>query len=60
MESSALNPLVDTRMLRLDHARMLLEQSGSLQSLKGGANVEMLQALIDGLCDLSQRDALTG
>jgi diguanylate cyclase (GGDEF)-like protein len=47
-------------MLRLDHARMLLEQSGNLQSLKGGANVEMLQALIDGLCDLSQRDALTG
>jgi diguanylate cyclase (GGDEF)-like protein len=47
-------------MLRLDHARMLLEQSGHKHLVKPGANAEMLQALIDGLCDLSQRDALTG
>ncbi len=47
-------------MLRLEHARMLLEQSGNKHLVKSGANAEMLQALIDGLCDLSQRDALTG
>lgn len=47
-------------MLRLEHARMLLEQSGNKHLVKPGANAEMLQALIDGLCDLSQRDALTG
>lgn len=39
---------------------MLLEQSGNKHLVKSGANAEMLQALIDGLCDLSQRDALTG
>jgi diguanylate cyclase (GGDEF)-like protein len=47
-------------MLRLDQARMLLEQSGKLDLAESVTSVEMLQALIDGLCDLSQRDALTG
>lgn len=60
MDSSLLNPTVDTRMLRLEHARMLLEQSGNKSLPAPSSNAEMLQALIDGLCDLSQRDALTG
>lgn len=47
-------------MLRLENARMLLEQSGNFESAKAPTTAEMLQALIDGLCDLSQRDALTG
>lgn len=47
-------------MLRLENARMLLEQSGNHQLAKASSNAELLQTLIDGLCDLSQRDALTG
>lgn len=38
---------------------MLLEQSGSPVPA-GASPAERLQAIIDGLCDLSQRDALTG
>ena len=60
MDPQTLIPTVDTRMLRLDHARMLLEQSGNHNLGKAGSMAELLQALIDGLCDLSQRDALTG
>jgi diguanylate cyclase (GGDEF)-like protein len=58
--SFSLNPNVDLRMLRLENARMLLEQSGNHQLAKASSNAELLQTLIDGLCDLSQRDALTG
>lgn len=48
-------------MLRLDQARMLLEQSSPDAAIAPGpVTVESLQSLIDGLCDLSQRDALTG
>ena len=47
-------------MLRLENARMLLEQSGNHELAKTSSNAELLQTLIDGLCDLSQRDALTG
>ena len=54
------NPTVDLRMLRLENARMLLEQSGNRLMEKATSSAEMLQTLIDGLCDLSQRDALTG
>lgn len=39
---------------------MLLEQSGNKPLPKAGSTAEMLQSIVDGLCDLSQRDALTG
>lgn len=39
---------------------MLLEQSGSKPLPKSSSTAEMLQSIVDGLCDLSQRDALTG
>ena len=39
---------------------MLLEQSGNKPLPSNSSNAEMLQAIVDGLCDLSQRDALTG
>jgi two-component system cell cycle response regulator len=51
---------IDLRMLRTDQARMLLEQSGMSGRAHGGSGRSNLQALIDALCELSQRDALTG
>jgi len=46
--------------LRLDVALQLLRQAG-LEALAGEPGSPVwLQALIDGLCDLSSRDALTG
>jgi diguanylate cyclase (GGDEF)-like protein len=52
--------LIDLRLLRLDQARMLLSQSGQTILLSELDGVEMVQSIVDGLCDLSQRDALTG
>ena len=47
--------------LRLDHARALLRQAGfALPEAHDPPTIRELQALIDGLCQLSQRDALTG
>ena len=47
--------------LRLDHARTLLQQAGVALSVPEGAPPEVeLQAIIDALCELSERDALTG
>jgi two-component system cell cycle response regulator len=51
---------INLRMLRTDNARMLLEQSGMLARTNGGSGRSNLQALIDALCELSGRDALTG
>ncbi len=47
--------------MRLDAALNLLDQAGRTlpQSLEPGSR-EWLQALIDGLCEISSRDALTG
>lgn len=52
--------LPDLGALRLDQALQLLRQSG--QELPPGApgSVAWLQGLVDALCDLSSRDALTG
>lgn len=47
--------------LRLDHARALLQRAGLvLPGADDPPSVEELQAIIDGLCLLSERDALTG
>ena len=47
--------------LRLDHARALLRQAGvALPEPGAGAGAAELQAIIDALCELSERDPLTG
>jgi diguanylate cyclase (GGDEF)-like protein len=54
-------PIDESRGLDLDAALLLLQHSG--RSLPQGApvgSVAWLQALIDGLCELSSRDPLTG
>lgn len=60
VDSSDQENWVDLRLLRLDHARMLLAQSGHSSLPDGVHGAEMVQSIIDGLCDLSLRDALTG
>ena len=44
--------------LRLDHARALLRQAG-VALPEPGAGAAELQAIIDALCELSERDPLT-
>lgn len=51
---------VSLRTLRTGPARMLLEHSGMLARISGGSGRANLQSMIDALCELSQRDALTG
>lgn len=51
---------VSLRLLRTDQARMLLERSGLDERLKRGSEFAALQAMLDGLCELTQIDALTG
>src|SRR5262245_28912274 len=47
--------------LRLDAALQLLQQSGfALPDPAMSGRAAWLQAVVDGLCDLSSRDALTG
>ena len=54
-------PPRDAHALNLDAALQLLEQSGhALPSLREVGKALWLQAVIDGLCQLSSRDALTG
>jgi len=51
----------DSHTLNLDAALQLLEQSGhALPSLREVGKALWLQAVIDGLCELSSRDPLTG
>jgi diguanylate cyclase (GGDEF)-like protein len=54
--------LVDVRKLRLDAACALLRNSGAQFSALDSEqlSVDSLQLLIDGLCELSLRDPLTG
>jgi diguanylate cyclase (GGDEF)-like protein len=53
-------PPLDLNALRLDDARALLEHDGAeLPSPEQGAT-SYLQRIIDGLCELSLRDPLTG
>jgi diguanylate cyclase (GGDEF)-like protein len=52
--------LADPGTLRLDHAMQLLQQSGHGELRGAPGSVAWLQGLIDALCDLSSRDALSG
>ncbi len=54
------SPLLDLNALRLDDARALLEHGGTAlpSPIEGAA--PYLQRIIDGLCELSLRDPLTG
>jgi diguanylate cyclase len=61
VDTSARPPVASAPALRLDTALQLLQQSGAgLPDAQALGEVEWLQAVIDGLCDLSSRDALTG
>jgi diguanylate cyclase len=53
-------PLATEPQLRLDTALQLLRQSGHDVKLDMPDSIEWLQAVIDGLCEISSRDALTG
>ncbi len=52
--------LADPNALRLDHAMQLLQQSGQGELRGAPGSAVWLQGLIDALCDLSSRDALSG
>jgi len=57
---SSLKP-IDLRDLRLDDARALLEHGGAIDlPAPDTAPAAFLQGVIDGLCELSLRDPLTG
>lgn len=61
MSDSAASHLVDLRDLRLDTAHALVAQAGGGEAaLHSGAPSHYLQGLIDGLCELSLKDPLTG
>ena len=53
-------PTADPAALRLDTALQLLQQSGREPPPGAPGSVAWLQGVIDQLCDLSSRDALTG
>lgn len=59
MEQTHAHPLLLTD-LRLEEALALLRHSGYETPEDAPGDVERMQHLIDSLCDLSQRDALTG
>lgn len=61
VSDSAASHLIDLRDLRLDTAHALVAQArGSEAPLHRGAPSHYLQSLIDGLCELSLKDSLTG
>ncbi|RYF01657.1 MAG: GGDEF domain-containing protein [Comamonadaceae bacterium] len=61
MTESATPQFINLRDLRLTTAHALVAQSlGSEASLRGDVPVRYLQSLIDGLCELSLKDPLTG
>jgi diguanylate cyclase len=59
-QSAAQKTAAAPAALRLESALALLAQSGQALPPGDTHNAEWLQALIDGLCALSSRDALTG
>jgi diguanylate cyclase len=59
-QSAAQKTAATPAALRLESALALLAQSGQVLPAGNAGNAEWLQALIDGLCALSSRDALTG
>lgn len=54
------SPLLDLNALRLDDARALLEHGGTALPSPSDGAAPYLQQIIDGLCELSLRDPLTG
>ncbi len=58
--SPAATPPLDVHALRLDDARALLEHDGTELPAPGDGPTAYLQRIIDGLCELSLRDPLTG
>ena len=52
--------LIDARALQLDQALQLLQQAGALLPGTQPYSQDWLQGVIDALCDLSSKDALTG
>lgn len=58
--TSATPTLLDLNALHLDDARALLEHGGTELPAPQDGPVAYLQQVIDGLCELSQRDPLTG
>lgn len=62
VSDSAASHLVDLRDLRLDTAQALITQSGAtlVPSLQREEPARYLQGVIDGLCELSLKDPLTG
>ncbi len=61
MSDSAASHLVDLRDLRLDTAHALVAQAGGSEAaLHRDMPSHYLQSLIDGLCELSLKDPLTG
>ncbi|MCV2354829.1 GGDEF domain-containing protein [Paucibacter sp. B2R-40] len=60
MESSSQSPPFDARRLQLDLALQLLQQAGALLPEAEPYSETWVQGVIDALCDLSSKDALTG
>ncbi len=59
--STPLPAPVELQQLRLDDAQALLSRDGVLQTLDGQESATVyLQRVIDGLCELSLKDPLTG
>lgn len=58
--SSAATSLLDVHALRLDDARALLQHDGTELPVPADGPATYLQRIIDGLCELSLRDPLTG
>ncbi len=52
--------LIDAQALDLDQALQLLQQAGALLPDEVPRSAPWLQAVVDALCDLSSKDALTG
>jgi diguanylate cyclase (GGDEF)-like protein len=52
--------LIDAHSLDLDQALQLLQQAGALLPDEAPHSSAWLQAILDALCDLSSKDALTG
>lgn len=60
--NTSLHPprLIDANELQLDQALQLLQQAGALLPEGQPYSPQWLQGVIDALCDLSSKDALTG
>ncbi|MDM4764597.1 GGDEF domain-containing protein [Pelomonas sp. SE-A7] len=60
MNTPVPSPLIDARQLALDTALQLLQQAGAYLPEAEPYSAEWLQGVLDALCDLSSKDALTG